>query len=179
MFTEIVWKSLGSLIKTAMSLKIPGNEIKIPTKFILQYWGYRNTYFKITDEGRELLPANSTHKLGCRISSVYTEIFKHRWLGVVFQCNFLGDIIPPGITIVAQAVRSDNRNQGYQATAYARSDAAKVDVQLVVVQLAETNWKACADAVILPLKAQVSTQAALLRVTSKSPEIFKYRAPDD
>ncbi|XP_010153807.1 PREDICTED: LOW QUALITY PROTEIN: vitellogenin-1-like [Eurypyga helias] len=68
--------------------------------------------------------------------------------------NFLGDIIPPGITIVAQAVRSDNRNQGYQATAYVRSDAAKVDVQLVVVQLAETNWKACADAVILPLKAQ-------------------------
>ncbi|NXP62766.1 VIT1 protein, partial [Chloropsis cyanopogon] len=68
--------------------------------------------------------------------------------------NFLGDIIPPGITIVAQAVRSDNRNQGYQATAYVHSDAAKVDVQLVVVQLAETNWKACADAVILPLKAQ-------------------------
>ncbi|KAM4654917.1 vitellogenin-1-like [Amazona ochrocephala] len=70
------------------------------------------------------------------------------------ECNFLGDVIPPGITIVAQAVRSDNRNQGYQATAYVRSDAAKVDVQLVVVQLAETNWKACADAVILPLKAQ-------------------------
>uniref|UniRef100_A0A8B9PXA8 Phosvitin n=1 Tax=Apteryx owenii TaxID=8824 RepID=A0A8B9PXA8_APTOW len=68
--------------------------------------------------------------------------------------NFLGDVIPPGITIVAQAVRSDNRNQGYQATAYVRSDAAKVDVQLVVVQLAETSWKACADAVVLPLKAQ-------------------------
>uniref|UniRef100_A0A8C6JCQ0 Uncharacterized protein n=1 Tax=Melopsittacus undulatus TaxID=13146 RepID=A0A8C6JCQ0_MELUD len=102
----------------------------------------------------KLLPAISTHKLDCRLSSVYTEIFKHRWLGVVFQCNFLGDVIPPGITIVAQAVRSDNRNQGYQATAYVRSDAAKVDVQLVVVQLAETNWKACADAVILPLKAQ-------------------------
>ncbi|XP_056353817.1 vitellogenin-1-like [Oenanthe melanoleuca] len=68
--------------------------------------------------------------------------------------NFLGDVIPPGITVVAQAVRSDNRNQGYQATAYVRSDAAKVDVQLVVVQLAETNWKACADAVIVPLKAQ-------------------------
>ncbi|KFP51004.1 Vitellogenin-1, partial [Cathartes aura] len=82
------------------------------------------------------------------------KILKHRWLGVVFQRNFLGDVIPPGITIVAQAVRSDNRNQGYQATAYVRSDAAKVDVQLVVVQLAETNWKACADAVILPLKAQ-------------------------
>ncbi|XP_068879342.1 vitellogenin-1-like isoform X2 [Aphelocoma coerulescens] len=68
--------------------------------------------------------------------------------------SFLGDVIPPGITIVAQAVRSDNKNRGYQATAYVRSDAAKVDVQLVVVQLAETNWKACADAVILPLKAQ-------------------------
>ncbi|NWX52403.1 VIT1 protein, partial [Steatornis caripensis] len=68
--------------------------------------------------------------------------------------NFLGDVIPPGITVVAQAVRSDNRNQGYQATTYVHSDAAKVDVQLVVVQLAETNWKACADAVILPLKAQ-------------------------
>ncbi|XP_008489046.2 vitellogenin-1-like [Calypte anna] len=68
--------------------------------------------------------------------------------------NFLGDVIPPGITVVAQAVRSDSRNQGYQATTYVRSDAAKVDVQLVVVQLAETNWKACADAVILPLKTQ-------------------------
>ncbi|NXX36880.1 VIT1 protein, partial [Nicator chloris] len=68
--------------------------------------------------------------------------------------NFLGDVIPPGITVVAQAVRSDNGNQGYQATAYVRSGAAKVDAQLVVVQLAETSWKACADAVILPLKAQ-------------------------
>lgn len=93
-------------------------------------------------------------------------------MGVVFQRNFLGDVIPPGITIVAQAVRSDNRNQGYQATAYVRSDAAKVDVQLVVVQLAETNWKACADAVILPLKAQVSTQAALPSETSKRPTVF-------
>ncbi|KFV46604.1 Vitellogenin-1 [Tyto alba] len=73
---------------------------------------------------------------------------------VTREHNFLGDVIPPGITIVAQAVRSDNRNQGYQATAYVRPDAAKVDVQLVVVQLAETTWKACADAVILPLKAQ-------------------------
>ncbi|XP_054020932.1 vitellogenin-1 [Dryobates pubescens] len=72
----------------------------------------------------------------------------------IHRRNFLGDVIPPGITIVAQAVRSDNRNQGYQATAYVRSDAAKVDVQLVVVQLAETNWKACADAVILPLKVK-------------------------
>ncbi|XP_030352099.1 vitellogenin-1-like [Strigops habroptila] len=77
-----------------------------------------------------------------------------RGCSLVRECNFLGDVIPPGITIVAQAVRSDNRNQGYQATAYVHSDAAKVDVQLVVVQLAETNWKACADAVILPLKAQ-------------------------
>uniref|UniRef100_A0A8C0F8J8 Phosvitin n=1 Tax=Bubo bubo TaxID=30461 RepID=A0A8C0F8J8_BUBBB len=99
-----------------------------------------------------LATARSTHKLDCRLSSEYTEI--HRWLGVVFQRNFLGDVIPPGVTIVAQAVRSDNRNQGYQATAYVRSDAAKVDVQLVVVQLAETNWKVCADAAILPLKAQ-------------------------
>ncbi|NXD38812.1 VIT1 protein, partial [Copsychus sechellarum] len=68
--------------------------------------------------------------------------------------NFLGDVIPAGITVVAQAVRSDSTNQGYQATAYVRSDAAKVDVQLVVVQLAETHWKACADAVLVPLKAQ-------------------------
>uniref|UniRef100_A0A8C4V6Y0 Phosvitin n=1 Tax=Falco tinnunculus TaxID=100819 RepID=A0A8C4V6Y0_FALTI len=104
--------------------------------------------------GRGLLPTISAHTPDCRLSSEHTEVLKHRWLGVVFQRNFLGDVIPPGITIVAQAVRSDNRNQGYQATAYVRSDAAKVDVQLVVVQLAETNWKACADAVVLPLKAQ-------------------------
>lgn len=90
-------------------------------------------------------------------------------MGALFQRDFLGDVIPPGITIVAQAVRSDKRNQGYQATAYVRSDAAKVDVQLVVVQLAETNWKACADAVILPLKAQVSAQAASHRETSTKP----------
>lgn len=96
-------------------------------------------------------------------------MLKHRWLGALFQRNFLGDVIPPGITVVAQAVRSDNKNQGYQATAYVRSDAAKVDVQLVVVQLAETNWKVCADAVILPLKAQVSAQAASHRETSTKP----------
>ena len=73
---------------------------------------------------------------------------------------------------MAQAVRSDSRNQGYQATAYVRSDAAKVDVQLVVVQLAETNWKVCADAVILPRKAQVSTQAASPREISKKLRVF-------
>ncbi|NXE20305.1 VIT1 protein, partial [Ardeotis kori] len=93
---------------------------------------------------------------GSRRSHVSRAVSIHHSRGsrLTHERNFLGDIIPPGITIVAQAVRSDNRNQGYQATAYVRSDAAKVDVQLVVVQLAETNWKACADAIILPLKAQ-------------------------
>ncbi|NXX84558.1 VIT1 protein, partial [Urocolius indicus] len=91
-----------------------------------------------------------------RRSHVSREVSIHHSHGssLTRERNFLGDVIPPGITIVAQAVRSDNRNQGYQATAYVRSDAAKVDVQLVVVQLAETNWKVCADAVVLPLKAQ-------------------------
>uniref|UniRef100_A0A663E0W9 Uncharacterized protein n=1 Tax=Aquila chrysaetos chrysaetos TaxID=223781 RepID=A0A663E0W9_AQUCH len=109
--------------------------------------------YNISTEWEYHLP--KVYRLRFRSARIHwTEILKHRWLGLVFQRNFLGDVIPPGITIVAQAVRSDNRNQGYQATAYVRSDAAKVDVQLVVVQLAETNWKACADAVILPLKAQ-------------------------
>ncbi|NXF60450.1 VIT1 protein, partial [Ciccaba nigrolineata] len=91
-----------------------------------------------------------------RRSPVSRGVSSHHSHGssLTHERNFLGDIIPPGVTIVAQAVRSDNRNQGYQATAYVRPDAAKVDVQLVVVQLAETNWKVCADAVILPLKAQ-------------------------
>lgn len=65
--------------------------------------------------------------------------------------------MPPGFTIVARAVRSDNKNQGYQATAYKNSGTNKVDLQIVVVQLAESNWKACADAVVLPLKAQVNS----------------------
>uniref|UniRef100_A0A7M4FIM9 Vitellogenin-1-like n=1 Tax=Crocodylus porosus TaxID=8502 RepID=A0A7M4FIM9_CROPO len=72
----------------------------------------------------------------------------------IFQRTFLGERMPPGFTIVARAVRSDNKNQGYQATAYMNSGANKVDLQIVVVQLAESNWKACADAVVLPLKAQ-------------------------
>uniref|UniRef100_A0A8C5IMK1 VIT1 protein n=1 Tax=Junco hyemalis TaxID=40217 RepID=A0A8C5IMK1_JUNHY len=109
-----------------------------------------------SDRGVETNHAKSRVHSGSSHTSTewHTGILKHRWSGALFQRNFLGDVIPPGITIVAQAVRSDSRNQGYQATAYVRSDAAKVDVQLVVVQLAETNWKACADAVILPLKAQ-------------------------
>ncbi|KAF1660386.1 Vitellogenin-1, partial [Aptenodytes patagonicus] len=106
--------------------------------------------------------SSSSHRHGenagrsSRRSHVSRGVSIHHSRGSSLTCerNFLGDVIPPGITIVAQAVRSDNRNQGYQATTYVRSDAAKVDVQLVVVQLAETNWKACADAVILPLKAQ-------------------------
>ncbi|NXT03903.1 VIT1 protein, partial [Prunella fulvescens] len=95
---------------------------------------------------------NSAHSSG-RNKRVSSHHHSHG-SSLTRERNFLGDVIPPGVTIVAQAVRSDNKNQGYQATAYVRSDAAKVDVQLVVVQLAETNWKACADAVILPLKAQ-------------------------
>ncbi|XP_056211423.1 vitellogenin-1-like [Falco biarmicus] len=106
--------------------------------------------------------SSSSHRHGedagrsSRRSHTSGEVSVHHSHGssLTRERNFLGDVIPPGITIVAQAVRSDNRNQGYQATAYVRSDAAKVDVQLVVVQLAETNWKACADAVVLPLKAQ-------------------------
>ncbi|NXV92269.1 VIT1 protein, partial [Calonectris borealis] len=106
--------------------------------------------------------SSSSHRHGgnaghsSRRSHMSRGVSVHHSHGSSLTCerNFLGDVIPPGITIVAQAVRSDNRNQGYQATTYVRSDAAKVDVQLVVVQLAETNWKVCADAVILPLKAQ-------------------------
>ncbi|XP_066049216.1 vitellogenin-1-like [Chamaea fasciata] len=96
---------------------------------------------------------NSAHN-SRRSKRVSTHHHHSHGSSLARERDFLGDVIPPGITIVAQAVRSDNTNQGYQATAYVRSDAAKVDVQLVVVQLAETNWKACADAVILPLKAQ-------------------------
>ncbi|NXK02955.1 VIT1 protein, partial [Herpetotheres cachinnans] len=97
---------------------------------------------------------NAGHSSGRSHMRGGVSIHHSRGSSLTHERNFLGDVIPPGVTIVAQAVRSDNRNQGYQATAYVRSDAAKVDVQLVVVQLAETNWKACADAVILPLKAQ-------------------------
>ncbi|XP_062467267.1 vitellogenin-1-like [Pezoporus occidentalis] len=97
---------------------------------------------------------NTDHSSKRKYASRGDSSHRSRGCSLTRECNFLGDVIPPGITIVAQAVRNDNRNQGYQATAYVRSDAAKVDVQLVVVQLAETNWKACADAVILPLKAQ-------------------------
>ncbi|EMP30297.1 Vitellogenin-1 [Chelonia mydas] len=101
------------------------------------------------------------------VPEMYRLVFKSH------SPNFLGDVLPPGLTIVARAVRSDNKNQGYQATAYINSAAAKVDMQLVVVQLAETNWKACADSVVLPLKAQIGAEVMLGATCEVKEENFK------
>lgn len=76
---------------------------------------------------------------------------------LVFQTTFLGNVLPPGLNIVVQAVRNDHKNEGYQATGYIKIASNKINMQLFLVQLAETSWKVCTDAVVLPFKAQVNT----------------------
>ncbi|XP_036610976.1 vitellogenin-1-like isoform X2 [Trichosurus vulpecula] len=67
---------------------------------------------------------------------------------------FLGDTLPPTVTAIARAIRTDNKEQGFQVTGYINSNRSKVDLQLVVVPLTDVKWKVCADATVLPLKTK-------------------------
>uniref|UniRef100_A0A673K626 Vitellinogen beta-sheet shell domain-containing protein n=1 Tax=Sinocyclocheilus rhinocerous TaxID=307959 RepID=A0A673K626_9TELE len=64
------------------------------------------------------------------------------------QSRFLGDLVPPVVSIIVRAVRVDHKLLGYQLTAYL--DRSTSRVQIIVVSIAvKDNWKMCADGVLL------------------------------
>ncbi|XP_048457519.1 vitellogenin-like [Rhincodon typus] len=66
------------------------------------------------------------------------------------KSNLIGDIGTPSLTILAQAKRTDGKQQGYQLTGSMESSDGRPRIHLRVVELKEdSNWKMCADAVIL------------------------------
>ncbi|XP_069498840.1 vitellogenin-like [Ambystoma mexicanum] len=63
--------------------------------------------------------------------------------------RYLGEVMAPAITILARAIMSDSRHQGYQATTYFSSHAPERRMQMVLLQLDyKRPWKMCADAAL-------------------------------
>ncbi|MEE6494638.1 hypothetical protein FKM82_001823 [Ascaphus truei] len=108
-------------------------------------------------------PANRERSTKKRASGVYASsqesssssssesAFRHR-------AKFMGDNKPPMLVVTAQAVRSDNKKQGYQMIMYADSHTSKPQIQVYVVDITRTSrWRVCADAVVSsPHEAQAS-----------------------
>ncbi|GCC18117.1 hypothetical protein chiPu_0017806 [Chiloscyllium punctatum] len=64
--------------------------------------------------------------------------------------NFIGTIGTPSITILAQAKRTDGKEQGYQLTGSMEGSDAWPRMHIRVVELKEdSSWKMCVDAAIL------------------------------
>ncbi|KAJ1171299.1 hypothetical protein NDU88_003162 [Pleurodeles waltl] len=63
---------------------------------------------------------------------------------------FMGDNKPPVLAVTAQAVRNDNKKQGYQVIVYADYHSSKPQIQAYAVEITgSSRWRACADAVIV------------------------------
>ncbi|XP_038855683.1 vitellogenin isoform X2 [Salvelinus namaycush] len=64
------------------------------------------------------------------------------------QAKFLGNTLAPKVTILFRLVRADNKNEGYQVTAYLNKATSRL--QIILAALDENdNWKLCADGVLL------------------------------
>ncbi|KAM9000599.1 vitellogenin-1-like [Sarcophilus harrisii] len=85
-------------------------------------------------------------------SSEERDIFKE--MEETDKPTFLGDTVPPIMTVIVRAIRTDNKKQGFQVTGYVNSD--RNNLQLVVVPLTSEKWKVCADAIVLPQKTKGS-----------------------
>uniref|UniRef100_H3B4X5 Uncharacterized protein n=1 Tax=Latimeria chalumnae TaxID=7897 RepID=H3B4X5_LATCH len=72
------------------------------------------------------------------------------------QPKFLGDMFPPVLAVIACAIRSDGKRQGYQIATYTDASLPRPKVQILVMELeAGSRWRICADAAVLsPYKAK-------------------------
>ncbi|KAJ1171285.1 hypothetical protein NDU88_003149 [Pleurodeles waltl] len=62
----------------------------------------------------------------------------------------MGDNKPPVLAVTAQAVRNDNKKQGYQVIVYADYHISKPQIQAYAVEITgSSRWRACANAVVL------------------------------
>nr|XP_015211182.1 PREDICTED: vitellogenin-like [Lepisosteus oculatus] len=63
------------------------------------------------------------------------------------KARLIDDSMSPFVTAMAEAVRSDGRSQGYEATAYLSPTTPKNKMQLLVSEInEESKWKMCVDA---------------------------------
>lgn len=78
----------------------------------------------------------------------------------VFQDQYQdhGDSLRPYVTIVAEAVRSDKKEQGYKFSMYMKHDRYKAQMKIVGSELARTKWRACLDSVVQPYNLQVKNK---------------------
>ncbi|XP_043079840.1 vitellogenin [Puntigrus tetrazona] len=66
----------------------------------------------------------------------------------VQQSRFLGDLVPPVVSIIARVVRVDRKLLGYQLTAYLDKPTSRVQIILVSIAVKD-NWKMCVDGALL------------------------------
>ncbi|KAH0618476.1 hypothetical protein JD844_017725 [Phrynosoma platyrhinos] len=64
------------------------------------------------------------------------------------------DELLPYFTLVAQALRSDNKDQGYKLSMYMNHEIYKIHSKMVATELAKTKWRACFDSQMLPYRFQ-------------------------
>ncbi|KAK9404119.1 vitellogenin-1-like [Crotalus adamanteus] len=67
-----------------------------------------------------------------------------------------GGVLLPYVTVVLEAVRSDNKNQGYSVSLYEKHDYRKTYFKIVANNLNQTKWRACLDSLIQPIGFQYS-----------------------
>ncbi|KAL7984967.1 hypothetical protein Chor_003537 [Crotalus horridus] len=72
------------------------------------------------------------------------------------QAKTPGGVLLPYVTVVLEAVRSDNKNQGYSVSLYEKHDYRKTYFKIVANNLNQTKWRACLDSLIQPIGFQYS-----------------------
>lgn len=65
---------------------------------------------------------------------------------VLLYLQSLASIPDPVLTVTALAVSGDDKPEGYETTVYLTQAAEKDEVQLLVSQIGEANWRLCIDA---------------------------------
>ncbi|XP_067323910.1 vitellogenin-1-like isoform X2 [Anolis sagrei] len=66
------------------------------------------------------------------------------------------DDLIPYFTVVARALRSDNKDQGYNLSMYMDHESYNFHIKMIAKELAKTKWRACFDSQVLPYKFQSS-----------------------
>lgn len=66
-----------------------------------------------------------------------------------------GGVLLPYVTVVLEAVRSDNKKQGYSVSLYEKRDYYKAYFKIVASKLNQTQWRACLDSLVQPFRFQV------------------------
>ncbi|KAG2461597.1 VIT protein, partial [Polypterus senegalus] len=77
------------------------------------------------------------------------EIYDYKFRAHDYMFKYMGDSSSPVFVIVARAIKSDGKQQGYQVAGYADLTAPKPRIQVLAADITErSKWQVCADALM-------------------------------